>query len=140
MIALEFNPNLDTIDWQRVSELFQIVNWGIRSPIEIAQSFSKSTVTCFAKDGDRVVGFGRTVDDGRYYALLVDVVIDPDYQSKGIGKSIVNGLAERLKGYNFITLTAAPNKEGFYQKIGWKKQKSAYILPKDDKQINEHCE
>jgi hypothetical protein len=52
----------------------------------------------------------------------------------------VNEIKSRLIGYNFITLTAAPNKEGFYQKIGWEKQKSAYIFPKDDKQRLEHCE
>ena len=86
------------------------------------------------------MGFGRTVDDGKYYALLVDVIVHPEHQSKGIGTQIVNELKSRLIGYNFITLTAVPNKEGFYQKIGWEKQKSAYIFPKDDKQRLEHCE
>jgi N-acetylglutamate synthase-like GNAT family acetyltransferase len=140
MIELEVNPNLNTINWKKVSELFQLVDWGIRNPNEIENSFRKSSFTCFVKDDNEIIGFGRTVDDGKYYALLVDIVIHPDYQSKGIGKTIVNDLRKRLEGYNFITLTAAPNKEGFYQKLGWIKQKSAYIFPKDDKQINEHCE
>ncbi|MDP4933726.1 MAG: GNAT family N-acetyltransferase, partial [Salibacteraceae bacterium] len=75
-----------------------------------------------------------------YYALLVDVVIHPDYQAKGIGKTLVTELKNSLVGYEFITLTAAPNKDGFYQKIGWKRQKSSFIFPKDEKQANEHCE
>ncbi|WP_138434605.1 GNAT family N-acetyltransferase [Winogradskyella algicola] len=134
------NTNLDTINWKDISELFQLVNWGTRDPKDIEKAFKKSAVTCFIKDKDVIVGFGRTVDDGQYYALLVDVVVHPKYQSKGIGTQIVNALKNRLKGYNFITLTAAPNKEGFYEKIGWKKQTSAYIFPKDDKQFKEHCE
>lgn len=134
------NPDLKTIDWKEVSGIFQQVNWGIRHPKAIKNAFKKSSITCFVKEEDTIVGFGRTVDDGKYYALLVDVVVHPEHQSKGIGTQIVNELKSRLIGYNFITLTAAPNKEGFYQKIGWEKQKSAYIFPKDDKQRLEHCE
>jgi GNAT superfamily N-acetyltransferase len=134
------NPDLETIDWKEVSEIFRQVNWGIRLPKAIESAFKKSSITCFVKEEDTIVGFGRTVDDGKYYALLVDVVVHPEHQSKGIGTQIVNEIKSRLIGYNFITLTAAPNKEGFYQKIGWEKQKSAYIFPKDDKQRLEHCE
>ena len=133
------NPDLETIDWKEVSGIFQQVNWGIRQPEDIKNAFKKSSVSCFIKDKSRVVGFGRTVDDGKYYALLVDVVVHPEYQTKGIGTQIVNALKSRLNDYNFITLTAAQNKEGFYEKLGWKKQKSAYIFPKDEKQRIEHC-
>ncbi len=140
MVKVEINPDLKIIDWQRISELFQIVNWGIRNPKEIESSFSKSSVTCFVKNGKEIIGFGRTIDDGKYYALLVDIVIHPDYQSKGIGKKVVDEILKHLNGYNFITLTAAPNKDEFYKKLGWKKQKSAYIFPRDEKQMKEHCE
>lgn len=134
------NPDLTSINWNEMTDIFQLVNWGTREPEEIEKSFKKSSITCFVKKENKIIGFGRTVDDGKYYALLVDIVIKPEYQGKGIGKRIVNELKNRLEGYNFITLTAAPNKEGFYQKLGWKKQKSAYIFPKDEKQKNDHCE
>ncbi len=139
-MEVQINPDLNAINWKDISELFQLVNWGIRQPEDIKNVFKKSSISCFIKDKSRVVGFGRTVDDGKYYALLVDVVVHPEYQTKGIGTQIVNELKSRLNGYNFITLTAAPNKEGFYEKLGWKKQKSAYIFPKDEKQRIEHCE
>jgi len=43
------------------------------------------------------------------------------YQSKGIGNQIVNEIKIRLKGYNFIVLTAEPTKGGFYEELGCKK-------------------
>ncbi|MCF8278274.1 MAG: GNAT family N-acetyltransferase [Flavobacteriales bacterium] len=140
MINVEVNPDLTLIRWDSVSELFQLVNWGMRSQYEVENSFRKSSVTCFVKKGNQIIGFGRTVDDGKYYALLVDIVVHPDYQFQGIGRTIVNELQSRLLGYDFVTLTAAPDKEAFYQKLGWKKQNSAFIFPKDERQIIDHCE
>lgn len=140
MKEIILNPDLNTVNWERISELFQLVGWGKRNPAEIAAAFHKSSVVCIVKVQKEIVGFGRTVDDGRYYALLVDVVIHPDYQNQGLGKSIVNNLKDALQGYEFITLTAAPGKEGFYQKIGWEKQSSSFIIPKNEKQRKEHCE
>ncbi len=139
MIEYHINPKLDSIDWSRLTEVFELVNWGFRDPTDIEATFRKSSITCFAILENKIVGFGRTVDDGKYYAHLVDIAIDPEHQLKGIGKAIVDKLTSNLKGYNFITLTSAPNKELFYQKLGWKQQKSAYILPKDEKQSKEHC-
>jgi N-acetylglutamate synthase-like GNAT family acetyltransferase len=137
---IKLNPNLDLIDWKRVTKIFQLVEWGERKPEEVERAFRKGSVVCFVEEQDEIIAFGRTIDDGQYCALLVDIVVHPDYQKQGLGKTIVNKLVEQLKGYSFITLTAAPDKEAFYQKIGWQKQKSAYILPKNEKQRNEHGE
>ncbi len=134
-MSFELNPILDSVNWIRISELFELVNWGIREPKEIEKSFRASSVTCFVKDESEIIGFGRTVDDGRYYALLVDIVIHPNHQSKGIGKSIVNELQNRLEGYEFITFTAAPNKEDFHHKIWLEKAKIRVYLSKRRKAI-----
>ncbi len=139
MIKFQLNPNLSKIDWKRVAELFEIVGWGIRDKREIEISFKKSSITYFAIEKNEIIGFGRTVDDGKYYALIVDIVVHPDYQLQGIGKTLVTEIKNKLVGYEFITLTAAPNKNEFYDKLGWRKQKSSYIWPKDKKQHDEHC-
>ena len=139
-MKIQINPNLNNIDWNEISNIFELVDWGHRLPGDIKNAFQKSSVTCFITKNNAVLGFGRSVDDGKYYALLVDIVVHPNHQGKGIGKMIVNEIKNRLIGYNFITLTAAPNKERFYQKLGWEKQKSSYIFPKDEKQRKEHCE
>ncbi len=83
---------------------------------------------CFAYDGIELVGFGRTVDDGKYYALIVDLIVSPKYQGKGIGGKILHELKDALEDYYFITLTSDVNKEGFYLKQGWKKTKNSIYL------------
>ena len=134
------NPNLNQINWTRVVAIFALVKWSERIESEIKAAFEQSTFTCFVYEKDVLVGFGRTYDDGKYYATICDVAIDPNYQGTGIGTEIMNSLKNRIKGYQIVTLTAAPGKEGFYGKLGWKKQKTAFMNPKDEKQVNDFCE
>ena len=140
MIHYEQNPNLQEVDWNQLVNLFTLVGWGKREPAEYENASSKSSVIILVKKNGAIIGVGRTIDDGKYYAMLVDVVVHPDYQSGGIGRRIVEELKNMLNGYLFITLSAAPGKDGFYKKIGWRKQKSAFIMPINQRQIDEHCE
>ena len=135
---VEFNSDIKVVSWQRVSELFSLVGWGVRNPDEIKSAFEKSSFVRFAYLDNVLVGFGRTVDDGKYYALIVDLVIHPDFQNKGIGSNILLYLKDSLDNYNFTTLTSAVGKELFYEKQGWKKQVTSFIWPRSEKQRKEN--
>ncbi|MCP4443285.1 MAG: GNAT family N-acetyltransferase [Aureispira sp.] len=140
MLNIKYKYSPENISWAQVVELFGLVGWGTRVETEIKAAFEQSTYCCFALDGDNLVGFGRTVDDGQYYALIVDLVIHPDYQKQGIGSQLLELLKKELSSYLFVTLSAAPGKHGFYLKQEWKKQSSAFIWPRNSQQEKEHCE
>ena len=96
----------------------------------------------FAYVDDKLVGMGRTVDDGLYYAWVVDLAILPEYQGLGIGSFILNELEKDLAPFISTMLTAAPSKSGFYEKLGWLKQSAAYIWPRSENQkrdFTNHC-
>ena len=73
----------------------------------------------------KVVGMGRLVGDGAMYWYLQEIVVLPEYQGKGIGKSIVNRLIEYIKSTAIpgtiidIGLTAVKGKEPFYEKFSF---------------------
>jgi len=127
------------IDWAAISHLFELVGWGKRDPADVQNAFLKSSNVCFVKNLNEIIAIGRTVDDGKYYGLIVDVVVHPEHQGKGIGAEVVNYLKSKMSGYKFVTLTSAPGMEGFYEKLGWKKQKTAYLWPIDSKQEEQHA-
>ena len=139
-MSIIYKTNIDGVDWNTVANLFAAVEWGKRDSVELEKAFGASSFVRFAFDGDELVGFGRTVDDGKYYALIVDAVVSPKYQGKGVGSKILSELKTALDGYYFTTLTSAAGKEGFYLKQGWKKQKTAFIWPRSDKQRQDHAE
>ncbi|PRC91725.1 GNAT family N-acetyltransferase [Solimicrobium silvestre] len=135
---MNFEFKTQDVDWTVVASIFQQVGWGNRQPAEIRSAFEKSSYVIFAYDGAELVAFGRTMDDGQYYALLVDIVVKPDRQQSGLGREIVNYLKSQLVGYKFITLTAAPGKEEFYLKLGWQRQATALIWPVSEEQQRLH--
>ena len=73
----------------------------------------------------KVVGMGRLVGDGAMYWYLQEIIVLPEYQGKGIGKSIVKRLIEHIKSEAVsgtkieIGLTAVKGKEPFYEKFGF---------------------
>ena len=140
-LTYKVNPDLSTVDWMYVCELFSKVEWRKRDRDEIEAAFRRSSWTLFIYKDEQLIAFGRTVDDGRYYAVLADVIVDPDFQGNGLGKYIVKTLNDKLGGnYHFVNLTAAPGKGNFYKSLGWKKQSTSYIWPQGPKQLRQHTE
>jgi GNAT superfamily N-acetyltransferase len=131
--------NTQHADWPAMAALFEEVGWGRREPEQIRCAFEKSSHVIFVHDRGELIAFGRTMDDGCYYAMLVDVVVKPGRQLGGLGREIVTHLREQLAGYKFITLTTAPGKDEFYLKLGWLRQGSAMIWPVSELQRELHA-
>lgn len=136
----KLNPDLSSIDWDYVISLFYKINWKHREANEIEAAFKNSTTTIFIFKAQQLIAFGRVVGDGRYYAMLADIVVDPDFQGKGLGKYLVTTLNNQLENYHFVNLSAAPGADNFYKSLGWKKQTTAFIWPQGPKQLRQHCE
>jgi ribosomal protein S18 acetylase RimI-like enzyme len=139
-MSIHLQTNDSGISWLDVSNLFKAVGWGQRKPDDLRSAFAKSTFPCFAFDDAKLVGFGRTIDDGRYYATIVDIVIHPDYQRRGIGRQIMQNLKARMTGFLVVTLTAAPHVQPFYKKLGWRMMKTGMMFPRSEEQAKQNCE
>ena len=137
MIRIERDDR--SVSWEEVAILFHAVGWGRRDPHDVQSAFARSTFKAFAFEGAKLVGFGRTVDDGRYYATVVDVVISPSHQRKGIGRAIVEDIQNRLNGFLVVTLTAAADVQPFYRRLGWRHQTTAMIRPRSEEQARLNC-
>ena len=131
---IKYTDNCDNVNWNEVSDIFNILEWGNRPPNLIKSAFLKSSFVRFAYKDSKLIGMGRTVDDGAFYGWVVDLAILPEYQEKGIGSIILKELETDLKPYLTTMLTAVRGKGGFYEKQGWVKQSDAYIFPRSESQ------
>jgi len=71
---------------------------------------------------DKQIGFGRIVTDYVFFGYFMDVIIDPKYQGKGLGKTLVEVMMndEIVKGLQTIALKTK-DAHGLYEKYGFKK-------------------
>jgi len=88
---------------------------------EIRAAIAGSWYAVSAYDGGKLVGCGRTISDGLHHALVVDIIVDPDYQGRGIGGEILKRIVAECRSHNIrdIQLFAAKGKAGFYEKHGF---------------------
>jgi N-acetylglutamate synthase-like GNAT family acetyltransferase len=138
MFKVYLNPPTEELDINQLLTLYEKVGWSPRKEKALLHAIQSSPNICIVKDQNKIIGTGRTIDDNEYYALIVDLMVDPEYQGRGLGKLIIQCLQSRLKNHKFISLTSARGKQSFYEHLGWKKQCTAYFLAKDVDQIREH--
>lgn len=78
-----------------------------------------------AKLENKTVGMARWITDGGYIAFIADVIVLPEYQGQGIGKSMMTMIMDSIRdslreGQGvYIGLMAAKGKEAFYKKFGF---------------------
>ena len=122
------------IDWQALSDLYRAAPLGDKPPEALRKAFGNSMFKCFVFDSDRLVGVGRALADGVDCSCICDVAVLPDYQGYGLGKAIVSKLVAHSKGHKKIILYANPGKEGFYEKLGFRRMNTAMAIFENQQQ------
>ncbi len=121
---MEFKENqLLYDDYYKLRESVGWINF-FEQQTRSALKSSLYTVTAFTEK--QAVAMGRVIGDGLYYTI-VDVVVNPDYQGQHIGSLIIEKILDFIRGQIpcgsrcTVMLIAASGKEGFYEKMGFKR-------------------
>jgi GNAT superfamily N-acetyltransferase len=130
-MALECKDSLAAVDWQELSDLYRAAPLGNKKPADLATVFGNSMFRCFVFDEGRLVAAGRALADGVDCSYLCDIAVHPDYQGQGLGKEIVHRLRDLSKHHRKIILYAAPGKDGFYLKLGFRRMLTAMAIFED---------
>ena len=71
------------------------------------------------------VGMARLIEDGTQ-VLVMDVVVQPEYQGYGVGKGLMEQIRNYIEntGYDrmIVNLITDESKTGFYEKLGYQKE------------------
>ena len=109
----------ENIDWQALCEIFRLAPLGTREPDKLKSASENSHTVCSAYIEQKIIGFGRAISDGQYQSAIYDVVILPEFQKQGVGKSIMEALLEKLPKSGPILIFVAPGKQNFYRKLSF---------------------
>ena len=103
-----------------LQELFLSVEWSSgHYPEKLVIAMKNSGAVFTAWDNDRLIGLINILDDGAMTAYIHYLLINPEYQGKGIGKELVRLTSDKYKEYLRIVLIAYNTEIEFYQKSGF---------------------
>ena len=114
----------NALSYEDYCALRERVGWRSFSREQTAAALARSLWDVIAVDGGQTVAMGRLVGDG-LYDIIVDVVVRPEYQGRGIGGEIVRRILQFVEehtpkgGRTSVQLIAEPGKEGFYEGLGF---------------------
>ena len=120
---MEYLENSLTCQAYRI--LRSSVGWNNFAEEQASKSLGNSLYTVTVVENNEPIAMGRLIGDGTYF-LVVDVVVKPEFQSKGIGSKIIDMLLAYVEketpigGRSSIQLIAENGKEEFYLKKGFK--------------------
>jgi len=118
----------NTISVEDCNKLRNSAGWPQMHSDQIKIGLKNSAFIIAAKDGETTIGMARIVSDGGYVVFIVDVLVLPEYQRKGIGKTMMGEIMEYIRdnlkdGYCIqVDLMAAKGKERFYEEFGFVKR------------------
>lgn len=105
--------------------LRRAVGWKALDSAQAEAGLENSAYLISAWDGGQPAGMARVISDGGYMFLIVDVMVMPEYQGRGIGRELLNRINRWLDDLGsdgrciMVNLMATLGKEGFYEKLGY---------------------
>ena len=137
-MALEWIYSSESVDWEELSRLYLAAPLGNKDPADLQIAFSNSMFKCFVYESGRLIAVGRALADGRDCSYICDVAVLPSHQGLGIGRQVVSKLVDLSKDHKKIILYAAPGKEPFYRKFGFKRMITAMAIFQNQDQALEN--
>jgi len=110
------------ISTEALKALFQQTSWAKhRNDKDIAELLANSPIRLGVWQENRLVGYARALTDGRFRALIDDVVVDESCRGSGIGSEIITRLVTRLAAVEEVFLLADESMVAYYERRGFKR-------------------
>lgn len=120
---IKFVKKLPSVD--EYLYLYDSVGWKKRDKKFVEEALENSILGICAYDNDKIIAMARVIGDKSVFIYVHDVIVDSNYQGKGIGKELMLQLVKELREYkkNYpgmrVYLGASKGKEEFYEKVGF---------------------
>lgn len=104
-----------------LERLFLSVGWEsgkYPEKLSLAMKNYKSVFTAW--DGERLIGLVSAMDDGALTAYVHYLLVDPEYQKRGVGRKLMEMVKDEYFGYKKICLIAENDAVKFYETCGFK--------------------
>lgn len=92
---------------------------------EVTTALARTT-NIGAWDGDQLVGSVRLLTDGYFLATVSEILVDPAYQRRGIGRELMRRVVA-LAPRGRVFLGAQPQSVDFFDRIGCERRLTGFV-------------
>jgi len=111
---------IKAIEENQLAELFLSVGWFSGNfPEKLRMAFVNSSRVISAWDDDKLVGLIRCLDDGIWQATIDCLLVNPEYQGRGIASALLKMILDDCKEFLYVDVLPDKDKAQFYLKHGF---------------------
>lgn len=108
------------IEITQVIRLYEVNGWtSAQKPKLLHQALLNSHSLISAWQNELLVGIGNAISDRFLVVYYPHLLVHPDHQGKGIGRTLVEKLKQRYAGFHMHMLVADNDAIAFYEKCGF---------------------
>ena len=111
----------DRISAEEAAGLLKETYWANKRSMEQIQKSMENSV-CYGirpAGEEKLIGFARVITDFATTYYLCDVIIDPEYQHRGLGKALVSHIVSRPEYEGLRGLLMTRDAHGLYAHYGF---------------------
>ena len=105
---------------------------GIKRPLadsaRMARLFAGANLTLSARIDGTLVGLARCLSDGAFVCYIADLLVAGDLQHSGIGRILLQAVAEHSGPEVQQLRLSAPSAMGYYPKVGFQSISNAFAI------------
>lgn len=121
MTIRPYEPNRD---FPSVLHVYESVGWAAYTdqPATLREAlFASHQALVFEREGV-VVGFARTISDGKTICYLQDLLVHPNHQRTGVGRSLLQHVLDSYQHVRQLVLMTdnRPEQFAFYTALGFR--------------------
>lgn len=108
------------ISIEQILPVYEANGWSsAQKPRALHQALLNSHTLISAWDDHRLIGIGNAISDGFLVVYYPHLLVHPEYQGQGIGKSIMEILKRHYEDLHMHMLVAEGDTIAFYEKCGF---------------------
>lgn len=108
-------------DFSFIQELYKKEGWVtiLKRPEDALKAWKNSNLVLVAIHNDKIIGVIRALTDTEITTYVIELLIEKEYRSKGIGKSLID-TCHLLYPNTRIEVLASESSEKFYKSFGFR--------------------